>query len=164
MKPKVFLSHSSRDARAVLMFRDQAVAVGMDVYLAEHDVQPGESLADKVRDAIRRSDAVVVLLTKSGAASAYVQQEIGVAVDAGKPVIPIVETGVSSLAMLEGREYISFDPKHPEGAIRDLTRVLTALAERIRQDVAHARREDQLEMLVLLALLVLVIVALSAGP
>jgi hypothetical protein len=34
----------------------------MEVYLAEHDVQPGESLAEKVRKAIRRSDAVVVLL------------------------------------------------------------------------------------------------------
>jgi nucleoside 2-deoxyribosyltransferase len=76
-------------------FRDQAAAAGMEVYLAEHDVQPGESLAEKVRKAIRRSDAVVVLLTKSGAASAYVHQEVGVAIEAGKPVIPIVETGVS---------------------------------------------------------------------
>jgi hypothetical protein len=80
------------------MFRNQAVAAGMEVYLAEHDVQAGESLAMNVRSAIRRSDAIVVLLTKSGAASAYVHQEVGVAVEAGKLVIPIVETGVATPA------------------------------------------------------------------
>jgi len=163
VKPKVFLSHSSGDAEVVNMFRNQAVAAGVEVYLAEHDVQAGESLAMKVRSAIRRSDAIVVLLTKSGAASAYVHQEVGVAVEAGKPVIPIVETGVSSLAMLGGIEYISFDPAHPEGAIRDLTSLLTRLAEQMRrEDEARARRQPQMEMLVLLGLLVLVLVALSA--
>lgn len=161
VKPRVFLSHSSGDPGAVHMFRDQAAATGMDVYLAEHDFQPGESLAEKVRRAIRRSDAVVVLLTKSGAASAYVHQEVGVAIEAGKPLIPIVETGVSNLAMLGGIEYISFNTAQPEGAIRDLTRVLTGLAERMRRDEARARQQQQMEMLVLLALLVLVVVALS---
>lgn len=162
VKPKVFLSHSSGDAEAVDMFRGQAAAAGMEVYLAEHDVQPGESLAEKVQKAIRRSDAIVVLLTKSGAASAYVHQEVGVAIEAGKPVIPIVEKGVSNLAMLGGIEYVSFDTAHPEGAIRDLTKFLTGLANRMRQDEVRARQQQQVEMLVLLALLVLVVVALSA--
>ncbi len=161
MKPKVFLSHSGGDAEVASMFRNQAAAAGMEVYLAEHDVQPGGSLAGKIRTAIRQSDAIVVLLTKSGAASAYVHQEIGVAIEAGRLVIPIVERGVSTLAMLGGIEYISLDTAHPEGAIRDLTRFLTGLAEKMRHDEVLARRQQQKEMLVLLALLVMVLVALS---
>lgn len=66
--------------------------------------------------------------------------------------------------MLGGIEYISLDTAHPEGAIRDLTRILTGLAERMRLDGARARQQQQLEMLVLLALLVLVVAALSADP
>jgi hypothetical protein len=105
----------------------------------------------------------VVLLTKAGAASAYVHQEVGVAIDAGIPVIPLVETGIANLAMLGGIEYISFDLAHPEAAIRDLTSMLTRLAEQMRrEDEARARRAQQVDMLVLLGLLVLVIVALSA--
>lgn len=162
MKPRVFLSHSSGDAEAVTMFREQAAAAGMTVYLAEHDVQPGESLAEKVRKAIRESDAMVVLLTNAGAASAYVHQEIGVAVEASKTVVPIVEAGVENLAMLGGVEYISFDPARPAGAIRDLTTFFTGLAERARQKEARARQQQQVEMLVLMALLVLVLIALSS--
>ncbi len=163
MKPRVFLSHSSGDAEAVAVFRDQAAAAGMEVYLAEHDVRPGESLAGKVQQGIRSSDAVVVLLTTAGATSAYVHQEVGVAVAAGKPLVPIVENGVENLAMLEGVEYVSFDRDHPESAIRDLTMSLTELAERKRADEARAvARQQQKEMLILLGLLVLVLIALSS--
>jgi len=163
MKPKIFLSHASGDSEVAEMFRRQAEACGTEVYLAEHDVQAGQPLAAKIQDNIRNSNAVVVLLTHAGAASAYVNQEIGVAMEAPKPVIAIVEVGVVDLAMLQGREYVPFDPSHPEGAIRRLTSSLTDLAERVHQkEAARASRQQQREMLVLLALLVFVVVALSA--
>lgn len=145
------------------MLRDQAAAAGMDVYLAEHDVQPGQSLAEKIRLAILQSDAVVVLLTKAGAASAYVQQEIGVAVAAGKPLVPIVQDGPENLAMLDGVEYVSFDPEHPAVAIRDLTKFMTDLAERKRADQALAlESQHRTEMLVLLGILLFVLIAMSS--
>jgi hypothetical protein len=57
-----------------------------------------------VTQAIARSDAVVVLLTRSAHRSAYVQQEIGFSEAKGKLVVLLVEPGVheEGLAMPRG--------------------------------------------------------------
>ena len=112
MSYTVFLSHSIKDAAWASWVKSRANDVGIEVYLFEHDPQPGNYIAEKVQQAIRASDAVMVLLTKHSEASSYVQQEIGFAQAALKPVVPLVWPGVQgkSLAMLEGKEYVPFDP------------------------------------------------------
>ncbi len=112
----IFLSHSSKDAHWVKRIADDSKQVGVEVYMYEHDPQPGRMIAEKVESAIRASDALVVLLTRESQFSAYVQQEIGLARGLGKPVIPLVQPGVShaNLAMLEGAEYINFDFEDPQ--------------------------------------------------
>lgn len=82
-----------------------------------------------MKQAIARADALVVLLTKDGQASSYVQQEIGFAEAKGKLIVPLVEPGVSEqgLAMLQGREYIPFDLNNPAPALASLLNYLTRL-------------------------------------
>ncbi len=108
---------------------DRARAVGVEAYLYEHDPQPGRSIAEKVKDAIASADALVVLLTRNGRRSAYVQQEIGFAEAKGKLVVPLVEPGVDrdGLAMLEGREYIPFDLRNPGPGMASLLDYLARL-------------------------------------
>ena len=76
---EVFLSHSTADLDHVILVSRQIEALGIDVYLAEHDPKPGTSIAQKVDEALKRSGAVVVLITTTSVNSAYVQQEIGLA-------------------------------------------------------------------------------------
>ena len=54
---------------------------------------------------------MMVFLTPNSEKSNYVHQEIGYAIRDNKPIIPLVEVGVSSevLGLLEGRECIRFD-------------------------------------------------------
>ncbi|MGH9426947.1 MAG: toll/interleukin-1 receptor domain-containing protein [Terriglobia bacterium] len=122
MAYRVFLSHSSTDARWVKWIAANAQQVGIEVYLYEHDPQPGRLLADKVQAAIQSSDALVVLLTGNSQFSAYVQQEIGAAKALNKPVIPLVQPGINqaTLAMLQGVEYIPFDFRNPQAALTTL--------------------------------------------
>lgn len=136
MRPRVFLSHSSKDVATVSLIKGQAMAAGVDVYLAEHDFRAGDRLAAKIMGEIGDSDAVVVLLTNNSTVAAFVQQEIGVALKAGIPIIPLVQKGVdhAQLAMLKGVEYVGFDPDHPEAALKGLTASLVRLTERIRQE------------------------------
>ena len=124
---RAFLSHSSGDGELVTALDERLRGIGIDLYLAEHDVRPGTPISKKVRDAIERSHAVVVLLTTAAADSAFVQQEIGYALSCDRPVIPLVEARVprNKLAMLEGREYLELDTKNPERAFRDAERYLT---------------------------------------
>ncbi len=106
----IFFSHGTADYPIVESFKNELEQMNSEVYLFEHDRQP-----NKVQKNIDRADIVTVLLTKQSEHSAYVQQEIGYAERARKPILPLVETGTdpNSLAMLTGRQYISFDPSDP---------------------------------------------------
>ena len=79
MAYKIFLSHSGKDGAWIKYIAQRAAAIGVEAYLYEHDPQPGRSIAEKVKQAIAKTDALVVLLTRDGQASTYVQQEIGFA-------------------------------------------------------------------------------------
>jgi len=122
MAYKIFLSHSSADASWVKWIATNAQQVAIEVYLHEYDPQPGQLVAGKLQAAIQSCDALVVLLTGNSEGSAYVQQEIGSAKALNKPVIPLVQPGVrqSSLAMLQGVEYIPFDFHNPHTALSTL--------------------------------------------
>ncbi len=126
MAYKVFLSHSSVDTGWVRWIATNAEQVGLEVYLYEHDAQPGRLVADKIEAAIQSCDALVVLLTGNSGSSPYVQQEIGYAKALKKVVVPLVQPGVSQgkLAMLQGVEYIRFDFQNPQPGLATLLQYL----------------------------------------
>jgi hypothetical protein len=143
---RIFLSHSSRDAAIVEPIRAQANSIEVDVYLHELHPQPGDTLSAKIMDAIRGSDALVVLVTTNTVASPYVNQEIGFALGQGLPVIPLVGPGVTpdQLAMLQGVEYVAFDPDQPHHALTHLTARLHAM-QTARVAQAHAAKQAEAE-------------------
>jgi hypothetical protein len=153
MAYNIFLSHSGVDQRWVQWIADNARSIDINVYMYEHDIQPGTSIATKVQSAIESCQALVVLLTPNGEYSPYVQQEIGFAQAKGKPIIPLVQPGVSPrcLAMLEGVEYISFNPKSPELALSHLLNYLVRLKD--------ARETDQAILLGLGTLFILALLS-----
>lgn len=101
-------------------------SLGISVYLAEHDPQPGTVLAEKVRAAIHRCQAVLALITTASISSAYVQQEIGIAHECGKPIIPVVEKGIDvrQLGVFQGVEYIELDLEAPAETMTKMTACL----------------------------------------
>ena len=138
MAYNIFLSHSGADQRWVQRIADDARSIDINVYMYEHDIQPGTSIAVKVQSAIENCQALVVLLTPNSEYSPYVQQEIGFAQAKGKPIIPLVQPGVSPkcLAMLEGVEYIPFNPDNPELALSRLLNYLGRLKDTRETDQA----------------------------
>lgn len=144
---RVFLSHSSLDQEEISQVSNQLRALGLEAYVAEHDVRAGERVVEKILRQISKSDVLVVLLTHDGFNSTYVQQEIGAAQMAGKLVVPLVGAGIdiSRLAMLQGIDFIEFLPEEPEQAREKLLERLAELA----QD-----KEQQAAMLLLAALVV----------
>jgi hypothetical protein len=126
---EVFLSHSCDDLQHVALVKRQIEALGVDVYLAEHDVRPGTSIAAKVQEAIKRCHAVVVLITGKSIDSVFVQQEVGIARGFEKPIVPIVEKGVdtSRLGILREVEYLELDLANPEEALAKVSASLQPL-------------------------------------
>ncbi len=146
MAYKIFISHSGADRQWVEQIDAIAKNSGIDTYLYEHDPQPGKSVAEKVKQAIRDADALVVLLTYNSQFSPYVQQEIGFAEAIRKLIIPLVQPGIQerSLAMLDGREYIPFDFYNPQGA---LLKLLSYLQQQLRLKKAKVNEQTILIIL-----------------
>jgi hypothetical protein len=111
----VFVSHSMRPADLGLInqFCAHLKLYGIQCYMAERDWKFGASLTAKIEEAIKRSECVLAFLTKDGAASAYVNQEIGIAHNMRKPIIPIVEKGATLQGLQVGTEYVELDREQP---------------------------------------------------
>jgi hypothetical protein len=138
MAYNIFLSHNAADKHWVKWIYQNAQSIGVNVYMYEHDSQPEIQIANKIQQAIENAQALVVLLTHNSQYSPYVQQEIGFAQAKQKLVIPLVQPGVSQrcLAMLEGKEYIKFDPASPQTALSSLLGYLQKLKESRETDQA----------------------------
>ena len=134
----VFFSHSLRDGRLASWIADNARAIGVQVYLCERDPRPGQLLAEKVQERIEACDAVIALLTQNGVGSTYVQQEIGYAFGKQKRIIPLVSSGiqVKSLAMLQGVEWLEFDPEKSGASLGRLLEFLANLKSAKERDRA----------------------------
>lgn len=131
MAYKVFISHSTRDRGLVVSLANLLSKFGVEVFVAEWYLTPDVPLDKKVFDQIQIADCVVVLLTKNGIRSNWVQQEIGYSIkDKGnRPLIPLVEYGINptDLGVLQGREYIEYDPYQPDSALIKLSTYVKAL-------------------------------------
>lgn len=119
MAYKVFISHSARDQGLVISLANLLSKFGVEVYVAQWYLAPGEPLDKIILQQIEQSDCVIVLLTRNGIRSNWVQQEIGYALRTNRPLIPIVEKGTEQrdLAALGGRKYIEYDPYQPQSAL-----------------------------------------------
>src|ERR1700731_3380819 len=81
-KLRVFLCHSSDDKVSVRPLYEQLVREGFDPWLDEKKLLPGQDWEREIKNAVRRSDAVVVCLSKSSITKeGYVQKEIRLGLD-----------------------------------------------------------------------------------
>jgi hypothetical protein len=136
---KLFFSHSNRDAEWVHAVNAQLEKLGIAVYLAELDLQPGQPLDQKIQKRIDESDAMIVLLTERAALSPIVREEIGYAIRARKLVVPLVDHAVakdpSLMGMLNGHEYILFDKDQPQEGLLTLAQWAQAQVHREQQSI-----------------------------
>lgn len=160
--PKVFISYSHFDKP----FTEQLVRalrrMDVDGFYDQHDLTAGASLRSAILEALRRTDAVVVVLSHQARSSATIGFEIGAAESLGKKIIPVLIPGESwnSVARheLEGLSYIESGNDISETAAR-----IAAISQGIPLQDARAfvRRRPWLRNSALL--LVVVACTLVAG-
>lgn len=153
---KVFISHSTRDQGLVISLANLLSKFGVEVFVAEWYLAPGERIDKKVFEEIKRSDCIVALLTRNGIRSNWVQQEIGYSLQCNKPVIPVVEKGIDpkDLAALSGREYIEYDPHQYQQGLIKLSTYIRSL---------KLKKEEQEKTLLVLGGLLAFLLLLSGG-
>ena len=128
MGVQVFLSHSVAASDRPLLdhVERECAQLGIGLYLAEREFSP-TSVTEKIRGAIRGSDCLVVLLTTSGNASSWVNQEIAIASEMSKPIVPLLEDGVDPPGLIRERDQIRFNRTRFSEAFGRVTRFLESL-------------------------------------
>jgi hypothetical protein len=103
-EPKVFISHSARDADWARSFARALERRGVSVWFDEFEVQRGESGRDALEAGLRSSDVLVTLLDTDSSSRPNLFFELGAAIGMGKRVVSIVPPGVDPGALpLDGR-------------------------------------------------------------
>lgn len=156
MTYRIFISHSTRDRGLVIALAKLLAKFGIEVFVAEWYLTPGESIDKEVFDQIEKVDGIVVLLTKNGMRSKWVQEEVGYALRTNKPLIPLVEKGTDprDLAALQGREYIEYDPFQPQQALLRTSSYVKSL---------KLRKEKQEKTLLIAGGILALLLLLSGG-
>lgn len=99
MQPKVFVSHASEDkARFVIPFATALRGKGIDAWVDQWEMLPGDSLVAKIFDeGIKNASAVIIVISTASLLKPWVRQELDASVVArisrGMTIIPIVLDG-----------------------------------------------------------------------
>lgn len=90
----VFVSHSSHDLRLATELAASLAAEGVEPWLSEIGIRPGENYADAITRAIRAASAVAVILSEQAMRSEHVKREISLAITTKQPLLPVTLPGV----------------------------------------------------------------------
>lgn len=94
--PKVFVSHASEDKeRFVLDFARRLRENGVDAWLDQWEMKPGDSLVDKIfEQGLKDAQAVIVVLSEISVQKPWVREELNASVvnriNKGTKLIPVV--------------------------------------------------------------------------
>ena len=96
----IFISYSHRDSQLAESLYSKLSAAGLRCFLAEKDIAAAERWEDRIRDAIRVSQRILLLITPNSKDSHWVVAEAGAAWILGKRLVP-------ALAYVDVSELIS---------------------------------------------------------
>lgn len=111
---KIFISHSNSNRDKALVDEAERIVkkAGFEPYVSEKNLRLGDDLWKKILEQILHCDGLIFLLTKDGAKSHDMREELGYArmrnairADEAAKIVPIVEKGVDPSGSFKGKEY-----------------------------------------------------------
>jgi len=87
---QVFISYSRQDKEVVLPICQILQAKGITIWIDLNGKYHGKNFKEVIVDAIEKSSVVLFVSSEKSNVSHYVQQEVAIAVECGKNIIPII--------------------------------------------------------------------------
>ena len=131
MTPRVFICHASEDkARFVTGLAEKLSERGIDVWIDQWELYPGDSLVDKVFDeGIKTADAVIIVLSKNSVDKPWVHEELNAAfinrIEEKTKLIPIIIDICEVPGCLKSTVWISI--ANLEDYSEDLNRIVLSI-------------------------------------
>lgn len=86
---RLFLSHKSEYKKETAELKEALLYYGVSAFVAHEDVKPTKKWEAEIEKALSSMDAMVALLTPRFGDSEWTDQEVGIAVARGVPVVPV---------------------------------------------------------------------------
>ena len=110
---KVFVSYATADLATVELVRKWSTDPRVEIFIAEHSAPAGTALNDRIIAEIQHCDLFLLMWSAEASKSEYVLQEVGVAVGADRPILPVVlEQAVPLPALIVNLKYLDA-PRYP---------------------------------------------------
>jgi hypothetical protein len=124
---RVFLSHSSKDKKAIRRLASDLQNVGIDVWLDEYEIKIGDIIIEKLNRGIEECDYLLIWLTKKSVKSPWVQREwyskYHVEIETNKIlVLPLLAEDCDIPLFLKTKRYADFRFSYNQG-LRELLKV-----------------------------------------
>jgi len=87
--PKIFLSHRADFKTETKQLKEELAKYGAASFVAHEDIEPSRAWQTEIERALASADVLVAVLTTGFAASAWTNQEVGVALGRGIPVVSL---------------------------------------------------------------------------
>ena len=139
---RTFISYAREDSEFGLRLAKDLRAAGLDLWLDQLDIHPGERWDQSVEKALRSSASLLVVLSPTAVGSNNVMDEIAFALEEDKRVIPVLHRACEIPFRLRRVQRIDFTAEY-QGGLRLLLRSLGVEErptgpERQRQESAEA--------------------------
>jgi hypothetical protein len=119
-----FLSYARADSAIALKLADDLKAAGTSVWVDQYDIHPSQHWDRAVEDAVRGCEGMIVVLSPRSTASPNVADEVSVAIDSGKTVIPVLVEACTLPLRMTRMQFIDAREDYAEA----LRRCLAALS------------------------------------
>jgi len=106
----IFLSHSTEDKEIAGMIKKKLDPFGIDVFLAHEDIEGGTDWTPRLHSEIKTCEIFIILLSTNYHASNFTDQELGMALAYGKPLIPISIDGTMPYGFMEKYQSMKCQP------------------------------------------------------
>ena len=106
---QVFLSYAEEDRATMEKIRLSLTRVGITVWTNTTDIKTGEDFVNSIKQGIEKADNLIYLLSPHAVKSTYTQQELDLAVEFNKRIIPLLVQTTDNLELpsaLQDLQYI----------------------------------------------------------
>ena len=123
-----FLSYSRRDQNIALRLADDLIAAGVSVWVDQYDIQPSQHWDRAVEAAVRGCSGFIIVLSTASVASSNVADEVSVAIDDGKSIIPVMVERCTLPLRMTRMQYIDATTNYDDALRRCLAAIGAAKA------------------------------------
>src|SRR5688572_30323737 len=132
-----FISYAKADSPFALKLANDLRAAGVNIWLDQIDIPPGAPWERSVQSAVNSCGRLLVILSPKSAESDGVSDEIGVALDEKKSIIPILYQPCNVPMRIRRLQYIDFTTDYDRGLQTLLTVLKLPVVAPDKGDTAH---------------------------